>query len=54
MTGALRQVLFGVEPWDLGTLVGVALVLAAAALAASLAPARRAARLNPVDALRAE
>jgi predicted permease len=54
MTGALRQVLFEVEPWDLGNLASVALLLAVAALAASLAPARRAARLNPVDALRAE
>ncbi len=54
MTGALRQLLFGVEPWDVGTLAGVALLLGIAALVASLAPARRAARMNPVDALRAE
>jgi len=50
----LRSVLFGVERWDVGTLGGVALLLAAAALLASYIPARRAASINPVEALRAE
>jgi hypothetical protein len=50
----LRSVLFGVQTWDLGTLGGVALLLAAAALLASYIPARRAASINPVEALRAE
>ena len=50
----LQQLLFGVHPWDIGTLAGVTVLLAAAALLASFAPARRAARVNPVDALRAE
>jgi macrolide transport system ATP-binding/permease protein len=50
----LRSVLFGVQTWDVGTLGGAALLLAAAALLASYLPARRAASINPVDALRAE
>jgi macrolide transport system ATP-binding/permease protein len=50
----LRSVLFGVQRWDVGTLGGVALLLAAAALLASYIPARRAASINPVEALRAE
>lgn len=50
----LRKMLFGVEAWDALTLASVALILGAAAMAASYVPARRAARVNPVDALRAE
>ena len=50
----LRSVLFGVQTWDVGTLAGVALLLVAAALLASYVPARRAASINPVEALRAE
>ena len=50
----MRNLLFGVAAWDLSTLVGVALMLALAALLASYLPARRAASVNPVDALRAE
>jgi macrolide transport system ATP-binding/permease protein len=50
----MRNLLFGVESWDVPTLTLVALVLAIAALFASYIPARRAASVNPVDALRAE
>lgn len=50
----MRQLLFGVEPWDLATLAGVTALLAATAMIATFAPARRAAKVNPVDALRAE
>jgi predicted permease len=50
----LRDLLFGVAAWDAGTLAAVALVLAAASLAATFLPARRAASVNPTDALRAE
>ena len=50
----MRGLLFGVESWDLPTLAGVAVVLSLAALLASYLPARRAAAVNPVDALRAE
>ncbi len=51
---ALGDLLIGVEPNDALTLVLVVAVLGTAALAACLAPARRAARLDPVKALRTE
>lgn len=50
----MRKVLFGVPAWDLSTLAAVAVLLALSALLASYLPARRAASVNPVDALRAE
>ena len=50
----LRDLLFGVSPWDAPTLAAVAVVLGASALVASYVPARRASSLNPVEALRAE
>jgi predicted permease len=50
----IRTLLFGVAAWDVPTLAGVAVVLGAASLAASFLPARRAASVNPTDALRAE
>jgi macrolide transport system ATP-binding/permease protein len=50
----MRSLLFGVRSWDLSTLGGVAMLLAASALLASYIPARRAASVNPVEALRAE
>jgi ABC-type antimicrobial peptide transport system permease subunit len=48
------SLLFGVSPVDPLALGVTAVALAAVALAASLVPARRAARLNPIVALRAE
>jgi predicted permease len=50
----LRGLLFGVHAADPETMVGVGAVLAVAALLASYIPARRAASIDPVDALRAE
>ena len=50
----IRSLLFGVQPWDASTLSAVAVVLGLAAMAAALVPARRAASVNPVEALRAE
>jgi macrolide transport system ATP-binding/permease protein len=50
----MRKLLFGVPPWDPSTLAGVAIVLAVSALLASYIPARRAASVSPVEALRAE
>jgi putative ABC transport system permease protein len=47
-----EAVLFGVTPWDPVTLVGVSIVLLAAAAAACLIPARRALRVDPVQSLR--
>ncbi|HTM24593.1 MAG TPA: ADOP family duplicated permease [Vicinamibacterales bacterium] len=49
-----RTLLFGVAPLDLRSLAAVALVVAAVALAACALPARRAARLPAVAALRHE
>jgi predicted permease len=50
----LRSSLYGLSPLDPVTYGGVAILLCAAALAASFVPARRAARLDPVRALRSE
>jgi predicted permease len=50
----MRKLLFGVSPWDAPTLAVVAIVLATAAMLASYIPARRAASVSPVDALRTE
>ena len=50
----LGDLLFGVETFDLTTFVAVPLVLGLTAVVAAYLPARRAARLNPVTALRAE
>ncbi len=53
-TRLMRDLLFGVTSWDVPTIVVVATLLAAAALLAAYIPARRAASVNPVEALRAE
>jgi ABC-type antimicrobial peptide transport system permease subunit len=46
--------LFGIAPWDPLTLSAATLVLVVAALTAAAIPARRAASVDPVRALRAE
>ena len=50
----MRTLLFDTPPWDVPTLAVVAAVLAGAAMLASYIPARRAASLNPIEALRVE
>jgi putative ABC transport system permease protein len=50
----LTALLFGVPPWDPLTLASAAGLLAAATLAASYLPARRAARVDPVAILASE
>ncbi|MGO9096387.1 MAG: ABC transporter permease [Bryobacteraceae bacterium] len=50
----LRAMLYGVTPGDPAILTGVAAVLVGAAALALLLPARRAARIDPAAALRAE
>ena len=49
-----RNLLFGVRAWDAVTLGGVTVLLGLSSMAASFFPARRAAAVNPTDALRAE
>ncbi len=49
-----QSLLFGVSPADPMTLGGTFALLSAVAGAACVAPARRASRLNPIDALKAE
>jgi putative ABC transport system permease protein len=53
-TRTLRSVLYGVEPTDVLTFAAVVLLLASVALLAAYLPARRAARVDPMVALRAE
>jgi ABC-type antimicrobial peptide transport system permease subunit len=48
------SLLFGLKPNDPATLIGAMLLLGGVALVASLGPARRAARLDPMQALREE
>jgi ABC-type antimicrobial peptide transport system permease subunit len=50
----MRKLLFGTPPWDVVTLISVAALLGASALLASFLPARRAASVDPMSALRAE
>ena len=50
----IRNLLFGVHAWDEVTLTAVTLLLGLSSMAASFLPARRAASVNPTEALRAE
>ena len=50
----IRGLLFGVRSWDAATLAAVSAVLAVSAMLASYIPARRAARVDPMVALRYE
>jgi ABC-type antimicrobial peptide transport system permease subunit len=54
LTRVMRGVLFGVTSTDPLTFIGVAVVLLAVASVASLIPALRATRVDPLVALRAE
>jgi len=54
VTRFLRTMLFGVSPFDPTSFAGVSAVLTAIALLASYIPARRAAKVDPVEALRYE
>ena len=50
----IAEQLFGVKPWDPGMLAAAAVLLGVAAVVAAVIPARRAAGLDPVEALRVE
>ena len=54
LTRVMEGLLFGVAPRDPATFAGVALLLLAIAVAASLVPALRAARVDPLEALRSD
>jgi len=54
LTRLLSSALYEVSPSDPATFAAVALVLAASALLACWLPARRAARIDPMSALRCE
>jgi putative ABC transport system permease protein len=53
-TRLLRTMLFDLSPADPATYASIIALVAATAIAASWLPARRAARIDPVEALRAE
>ncbi len=53
-TKELAGMLFGVSPWDAITMTGVIALVIAVSIAASLLPATRAARVEPMQVLREE
>ncbi len=54
LTRVIQQQLFGVEPTDWRVFLASMVILAAIALAATVVPARRATRVDPIVALRSE
>jgi putative ABC transport system permease protein len=54
ITRVLAQMLFEITPTDATAFFGAGTLLVAAALAASLVPARRASAVDPISVLRAE
>jgi ABC-type antimicrobial peptide transport system permease subunit len=54
LTRLVKSMLYGIEPYDPATMGGGVLILLMVALAASWIPARRAARVQPMEALRHE
>lgn len=53
-SGVMRALLYGISPRDLTVFLGVPAVLLLVALGASFLPARRAAKVDPIAALRCE
>ena len=54
LTRLVKSMLYGIQPYDPATMAGGVLTLLAVALVASWIPARRAARIQPMEALRHE
>jgi len=52
VTRYLTTLLFGVKPIDVVTFIAVAIALAVVVFVACLIPARRAAKIDPLEALR--
>jgi predicted permease len=53
-TRLLRSILYDTQPGDPGTFAGIALLLGLSAMLATLVPAWRATRIEPVDAIKSE
>jgi predicted permease len=53
-TQLLKHFLFGVKAWDVATIAGATALMAVVAAMAAYLPARRAARIAPMEALRTE
>lgn len=53
-SGILRAILYGISPRDVTVFAGVPVILLIVALGASLLPARRAAKIDTIIALRSE
>jgi len=54
LSRGLQSMLFGVEPWDPVVFLIISAVMLASGITASVIPARRATRVDPVQALRVE
>jgi ABC-type antimicrobial peptide transport system permease subunit len=54
LTRLVKTMLYGIQPYDPATMAAGVLILLAVALAASWIPARRAAGVQPMEALRHE
>ncbi len=54
LIGLLRSLLYGVAGWDVSSRILASLVILAVVLSAAYLPARRAARIDPMKALRAD
>jgi len=54
LSRAMRSVVYGIEPYDPVTMIGAAVLMIAVATLAAWLPARRAAKIDPMEALRYE